>query len=517
MRKCCTCSKSTATVVVPTTMHFKNLEIAAFVFLVIVDATSAQNQVPRVFSEDFIEGLYGRFFEYTEDGASSPCPRVIDHFNRGFPSASGESWTIPHDRIVQNGVKCDDRGVLTLSPFDSSSTLPDRLKQNPMAVETFNIMRRNSTGFWMGADARTCGKWVFQNPSFVFFVKEFERALTTSFRLDLAAGQRYMFVVAPKFTCIYIDVPRSSPDPNVVLLPGDITAQPTGSSGDESRPKPSPTISVQEDSNATSPPTSDDGDSDDADGSNDESNAVEEEGNAASTSSPQRSTTPTPNAETILDILDEENDDDNDPIAAVINDAGPIIETDGEILDDGSSLCFPGSALVELKSGRAIRMDQLSVGDEVLVGELYSQVFGFTHKSPHTTHRFIRLTTKCGKSVTLTAGHYLYANDRLVAAKTVQQGDRIRLTNREAIVDMVDTILETGLYNPQTLHGDLVVNGIITSCYTTAVSKWSAHALLTPLRALWQVYPMRILSSLEKGPVHDGFAWWWEMLSHITL
>lgn len=60
---------------------------------------------------------------------------------------------------------------------------------------------------------------------------------------------------------------------------------------------------------------------------------------------------------------------------------------------------------------------------------------------------------------------------------------------------------ELGLYNPQTLDGRIVVNGIIASTYTTAVIPEAAHALLTPLRCLFNVCRLRDLipGFLEKG------------------
>ena len=42
-----------------------------------------------------------------------------------------------------------------------------------------------------------------------------------------------------------------------------------------------------------------------------------------------------------------------------------------------------------------------------------------------------------------------------------------------------------GLYNPHTLHGDVVVDGVLTSTYTGVVHPALAHALLAPLRQLY--------------------------------
>lgn len=47
----------------------------------------------------------------------------------------------------------------------------------------------------------------------------------------------------------------------------------------------------------------------------------------------------------------------------------------------------------------------------------------------------------------------------------------------------VEPIWRVGMYNPQTRHGDIVVNGFVVSTYTEAVrTPTIAHALMTPVR-----------------------------------
>ena len=45
----------------------------------------------------------------------------------------------------------------------------------------------------------------------------------------------------------------------------------------------------------------------------------------------------------------------------------------------------------------------------------------------------------------------------------------------------------TGLYNPHTLNGDIMVNGVKTSTYTAAVAPGLAHAALWPVRMLYSL------------------------------
>ena len=43
-------------------------------------------------------------------------------------------------------------------------------------------------------------------------------------------------------------------------------------------------------------------------------------------------------------------------------------------------------------------------------------------------------------------------------------------------------VTDVGLFNPQTKHGDIVVDGVRVSTYTHAVHRNMAHAMLAPFR-----------------------------------
>jgi hypothetical protein len=153
--------------------------------------------------------------------------------------------------------------------------------------------------------------------------------------------------------------------------------------------------------------------------------------------------------------------------------------------------CFPASATVTLASGARVRMDALAVGDAVAVGGSArpSPVFMFTHREKAGVHAFVRLTTAAGAALSLSPGHYVYAGGALVRADAVRVGDELRLAGGSASgVVAVGATLELGLYNPQTLHGDIVVDGVVASTYTAAVEPAVAHAALAPLRAAFACF-----------------------------
>lgn len=159
-------------------------------------------------------------------------------------------------------------------------------------------------------------------------------------------------------------------------------------------------------------------------------------------------------------------------------------DEDSETEDD--SACFPANATVELQSGESIPMSEVSVGDMVKVGvDEFSRVFMFTHKSSDSVNEFVSLTTTSGAKLSLTSGHYLFVNGALAAAKTVVVGDELRLgTGETTTVVSVASVEGAGLFNPQTVSGNVIVSGVLVSTYTTAVEPTFAHAILSPFRAL---------------------------------
>lgn len=132
-------------------------------------------------------------------------------------------------------------------------------------------------------------------------------------------------------------------------------------------------------------------------------------------------------------------------------------------------------------------MHDLQIGDVVRVapGE-FSEVFMFTHRLSDVVYPFVVLTT-IRANISLTSGHFLYVNDDLVTAKTARPGDFLHLQDgSKDVITSVRTELRRGLYNPQTIHGDICVDGVRASTYTEAITPRAAHPLLAPLRLLFR-------------------------------
>ena len=148
--------------------------------------------------------------------------------------------------------------------------------------------------------------------------------------------------------------------------------------------------------------------------------------------------------------------------------------------------CFPADATVALENGSVKRMDEIVVGDRVSVGSgKFSEVFMFTHKLSDIKQDFVSLETATGATLRLTAGHYLPVNGKYVPASEANVGDIVTVSSGDSTtITSISSVVGTGLYNPQTSHGDIVVDGVLASTYTTAVERKMAHAMLAPLRML---------------------------------
>lgn len=166
-----------------------------------------------------------------------------------------------------------------------------------------------------------------------------------------------------------------------------------------------------------------------------------------------------------------------------VNDNAPVVEDE--------SACFPGSATVRVEGRGVVRMNELRIGDRVFAGmdengeELFSDVFFFSHRDQSKWSQFVRIHTAAGPLLDISSGHYLHVNRGMMAAKGVRVGDFVESPGNGLVnVVAVEFVWQRGLYNPQTADGNIVVNDIRTSTFTTAVDPRVANGLLVPLRAL---------------------------------
>lgn len=159
---------------------------------------------------------------------------------------------------------------------------------------------------------------------------------------------------------------------------------------------------------------------------------------------------------------------------------------------DSSNECFPAHALVRLQDGRITPMSKLRTGNIVQVGaDRYSPIFSWTHTSPTAISTFVIIWHALGTMpLSVTPNHFVYKSDgSTILSRYLVVGDELLIANGTAsVITKVETVTHRGLYNPQTLHGDIVVDGVRTSTYTLAVPPKTAHALLSPMRAAFNFF-----------------------------
>mmetsp|Transcript_10643 Transcript_10643/g.18250 ORF Transcript_10643/g.18250 Transcript_10643/m.18250 type:complete len:707 (+) Transcript_10643:75-2195(+) len=162
--------------------------------------------------------------------------------------------------------------------------------------------------------------------------------------------------------------------------------------------------------------------------------------------------------------------------------------------------CFPADAVVELENGLLRQMDQLAIGDRVRVSSTeFSDLYFFGHKLDTGMFPFVHLELANGKYLELSHGHLVWVKGAGWTRGTdVHLGDELFHvgTENESLVRVISTseIMKRGLFNPHTLHGDLVVNRIRVSSYTDVVYPRFAHVLLAPERLLFK-WKMSVLGS----------------------
>lgn len=168
------------------------------------------------------------------------------------------------------------------------------------------------------------------------------------------------------------------------------------------------------------------------------------------------------------------------------------------------SSCFPASSVVQMETGSK-RMEELSVGDRVLTvdgsGKMtYSPVYMFGHAERDTIAEYVNVQTEAGVMklsplhfIPTNGFNYKYARDLQVGETVLQYAEKTgQFVSAE--VTKLSQSFESGVYNPHTLNGKIVVDGVVASCY----SNWVLDNLF-PVSSLHSVYevvftPHKLLS-----------------------
>ncbi len=404
------------------------------------------------------------------------CPSKVEISSINVDSTRNIG-TVPLNQIKEDGQVCSGKGTSVMSLVSEATVKSNDLlrrlgfplayaglQKNEAALATVKNKKSDSSllvGFDEGE--RTCGTSTYGDSTFWFVIREpskFRIVIRTGVKLALTnitlpENTRALFVTdGKKKLCLLYDKSTAGGKAVTVTTQNEAgVVQPSASPSSSPSPKPSESA---EPKNSTTPTPS-------------ASSSAMVNG---STSSPSASVSVgAPPSATPLEVPAPTD------VSTVVAEPTP---TTG-----GGSVCFPGHARVELEDGALVPISTLRLGDRVRTGATtYSDVFMFSHRDAAARSLFVRLVTSARAQVTLTHSHYVYANDKLVAAGAVRVGDSLVLADgSHAKVTTVETVSSKGLYNPHTLDGTIIVDGILTSTYTTSVHPMAAHAgLLAPLR-----------------------------------
>lgn len=162
--------------------------------------------------------------------------------------------------------------------------------------------------------------------------------------------------------------------------------------------------------------------------------------------------------------------------------------------------CFSSDSVVKLENGADLRVRNLQIGDIVQVmteeGKLgYSEIVMFADFKPdipRASHVLIE-TENPAKRITLTPSHLIFttsnsSESRLKSkqAGKVLPGEFLQVSSQgklvPSLVRRVSVVKRTGMVAPVTMQGNVIVDGVLCSCYAMIADHDIAHTVFSPLR-----------------------------------
>jgi hypothetical protein len=165
-------------------------------------------------------------------------------------------------------------------------------------------------------------------------------------------------------------------------------------------------------------------------------------------------------------------------------------------------------------------MSELRMGDKVLSvrsdgSTFFDEIYMFGHKDERSKVEFVLLETDGGAALRLTQDHYLHVQRpnsaawSVIPASAAKVGDvvlvlrsgQINTTLSHRIVSK-STVMDRGLFNPYTMHGSILVDGVLASCHSSFALDGLFSLLGVPIAHGYQLVfaPIRALYRFL-GPV----------------
>lgn len=191
--------------------------------------------------------------------------------------------------------------------------------------------------------------------------------------------------------------------------------------------------------------------------------------------------------------------------------------------------CFRSNSTVRLKNGRRSSMNELKVGDMVQAmdrhGKItYSEVVMFLDNQPkkRSVLYFVIETSNPKSKLYLTKSHLIYVKRRYSSfwsvdlAKMTQRGDKVKVWKDgklvEAEVSNVSISEERGVIAPLTEEGNIIVDGVLASCYALLNDHEFANTVFWPAKFIYRYFP----SLLNNEKSQEGVHWYAKLLLYIN-
>ena len=186
---------------------------------------------------------------------------------------------------------------------------------------------------------------------------------------------------------------------------------------------------------------------------------------------------------------------------------------------------------MKLENGADLQVRNLKIGDRVQVmtqdGAIgYSEVIVFADYKPDipmTSHILIE-TEKPEKKITLTPSHLIFTSNSSGTQLTAKQA--LRVSSGEFVlvsldgklvpsrVTRVSVVKLTGMVAPVTMEGNIIVDGVLSSCYAMINDHGIAHLAFGPLRLL-RNYASKVWNT-DLTVIQQGMHWYPQLLIKIN-
>lgn len=177
----------------------------------------------------------------------------------------------------------------------------------------------------------------------------------------------------------------------------------------------------------------------------------------------------------------------------------------------GCTPCFPADAQAVLEDGSVKRMDELAIGDRVLTLDpatgkpAFSDIYMFGHQDASTRAPYVHVGTESGTELRLTADHYVAVAgpDGSWAGRVTLPGGQVTTNHSVWVTSLgaaprlervvyVSVRADTGLFNPYTLNGIIVVDGVVASAHSSSVLDGVFNRLGVSIPDGYQVQAARV-------------------------